>query len=261
MEWVGSDMLYFGSYTNWGNRGHLEWNIVVSGNVGMNGPEMRGIGASAGALTITGTGRVTITSDLTCSVSFVNRGELLVADGKAFVPSTSGHQMNGTIYIGQGSRFNVRDGWSQWHGRIDIAANGHLSFTGAGPHDIGAVDFRMDETGYILMDNCQVRFVVTTILQVTNWRCWIDKSVVVTALVPMTLRVTKQFSHAPEAGICGGGDSCYGGGIYQGPGNIEWIGSAMTYRGSWTNWGSSGRMDWNITISGAVRMLSSMASH
>jgi hypothetical protein len=251
-------MSYEGSSSKSAQSGRIDWNIILRGSLLMSGPELRGTGANGGTFTITDTGRATIIDDLGSSLSFINYGLLAVAEGVAFLAITSGHQFNGTISIGPKSKFNVRDGWSKWHGRIYIDGGGQLTFTGEGPHDIGAVDFRMDDTGYILMDQCQVRFVVSTILQVTNWRCWNDRSVVVTALVPIILRVTKQFSHAPEAGICVPYETCYGGGIYQGPGNIEWIGSDMTYRGSWGNPWEEGRMDWNITISGAIRMLSSI---
>jgi hypothetical protein len=211
-ELVGDDMTYYGSETKYGGRGQIDWNIILSGSLKMYGPELRGTGANGATFTITDTGRATIVGDLTSSLSFINYGLLSVADGKRLAAIKNGHQFNGTITVGAASVFTVNGGWSKWHGRINMVALADITFIGVGPHDIGAVDFRMNETARIYMDNCQVRFVVACILNITQLRTWSDKSVTVTAMVPVIVRITKQFAQWPEAGICGGGDSCYGGG-------------------------------------------------
>jgi hypothetical protein len=46
-------------------------------------------------------------------------------------------------------------------------------------------------------------------------------------------------------------------GLYTGPGTFELVGDDMTYYGSETKYGGRGQIDWNITILGTIRMLSS----
>jgi hypothetical protein len=178
LDFIEQVQLYFDRNANCGG-----WSIGNHGN-----------GIAQGSITSTGI--------------FINRGSLTIVE---HMRTFCAIDWLGDMVISSSKWFTM-SGRGTLSGNITIQSSAILEFESGAEKLLRNVTMNMHDTAKLQVNRCMLRLAAPMEITVTNWVTWSDKEMTITAEPGVVVRITKQFAQWPEAGICGGGDSCYGGG-------------------------------------------------